>query len=127
MLVEVSVGEVIDKWTILHIKCEMIQDESKLFNVRKEHDYLSNSIRDYLEMPEMIPLVSELTDTNRSLWEIEDRIRLKEIAKEFDSEFIELARSVYYTNDRRAEIKKKINTSSKSSFVEEKQYAKYSN
>lgn len=121
MIVEVSVGELLDKWTILKIKSEMISDCGKLMNVKKERDYLHKQI---LTIDGLIndDLCEELLDTNYSLWEVEDSLRSLESKKKFDESFISLARSVYKLNDLRADIKRKINLKYKSNFVEEKSY-----
>jgi hypothetical protein len=123
MKIEVSVGEIIDKLSILQIKILFINDEEKLKNVRKEYDYLNDIVFNQMKINESDFL--SLVTVNQRLWEVEDLIRVKEKNKEFDSEFIELARSVYFTNDKRAEIKKNINLKYGSLFVEEKSYNKY--
>jgi len=117
--VPVSVGEVLDKISILQIKSERITDASKLANVKKELGYLSEVAR-YSRHAE---LEAELKAVNSQLWEIEDRIRVKEKRQEFDDEFVALARSVYITNDKRADIKRRINVASRSTLIEEKSYA----
>lgn len=120
--VQVSIGELFDKFTILQIKKEKITDTDKLSNVRNEYDLINEKIL----MIEIDPqLVKQLKNVNLQLWDIEDQLRIKEKNKEFDSEFVELAREVYYTNDRRADIKKQINILCGSSIVEEKQYVNY--
>jgi len=124
--VEISYGELIDKITILEIKTERIKTRSKLVNVQTELRIL-NSIY-YHDIPlteEIKSLKEELKRVNEQLWEIEDNIRLKEQNKEFDDEFIELARLVYITNDRRGEIKRKINECLGSYLMEEKEYTQY--
>jgi len=117
--VPVSVGEVLDKISILEIKSERITDTSKLKNIRTELAHLLV----VAEAHRHLALESELKEVNEALWDIEDRIRVKEHLQEFDSEFIELARSVYVTNDRRANIKREINIAVGSTLVEEKSYA----
>jgi hypothetical protein len=117
--VPVSVGEVLDKISILEIKSERITDAGKLKNVRTELAHLL-AIAEAHRHP---ALEAELKQVNEALWDIEDRIRIKEHLQEFDDEFIELARSVYVTNDRRADIKREINTATGSELVEEKSYA----
>jgi hypothetical protein len=123
MKIEVSVGEIVDKLSILQIKTGMIKDQEKLANVKKEYDYLSNIVFDELKIEQSD--FFNLVVINSKLWEIEDRIRNKERDQEFDQDFIDLARSVYFTNDQRAEIKKSINLKYGSYFVEEKSYEKY--
>jgi hypothetical protein len=124
--VPISYGELIDKLTILEIKSERIGDVAKLANVRTELDLLSKtwsanavSGRDIMVERDVLKRVNE------ALWDIEDRIRLKEKAKAFDAEFIELARSVYIRNDERAAVKRAINEKLGSTLVEEKSYQDY--
>ena len=123
MRIEVSIGEIIDKLSILQIKTSFIKDDEKLNNVKKEYDYLYNIV--FNEMKIKQSDFSNMVDINQVLWKIEDDIRDKERDKVFDTEFIELARSVYTTNDKRAEIKKEINLKYGSLFVEEKSYSNY--
>ena len=124
--IDVSVGEIMDKLTILDIKAEKIEDKDKLTNICKERDSLLPAIALPAYHTEKIQeLRAELKQVNLRLWEIEDAIRLKEAEKCFDSEFIELARSVYFTNDRRAALKKKINMETGSKLMEEKSYQDY--
>ena len=123
MKIEVSIGEIVDKLSILQIKTEEIKDETKLNNVRAEYDYLFDIV--FNEMGIEQSDFTELVDVNKKLWVIEDDIRDKERNKEFDDVFIELARAVYVTNDERAEVKKKINLKYGSEFVEEKSYNPY--
>ena len=124
--IDVSVGEIMDKLTILEIKSEKIQDEAKLANVCKEKDSLLPVIdQPAYQTDEVKQLVDELKGINLKLWEIEDAIRVKEADKSFDKEFIELARSVYFTNDKRADVKKQINLATGSQLVEEKSYEEY--
>jgi hypothetical protein len=122
MKIEVSVGEVVDKWTILSIKALNITDKDKLVNVFKEKNYLNNVID-----PEILhdPLIDDLLDVNKMLWNVEDRLRDCERDKLFDEHFVQLARSVYILNDKRAHIKKEINIKYGSDFVEEKSYQPY--
>lgn len=123
MKIEVSIGEIVDKLSILQIKTEFIKDEEKLKNVKTEYDYLYDIVFDemMIEQSDFFEMVS----INQKLWKIEDDVRDKERDKEFDDVFIQLARSVYVTNDERAEVKKKINLKYGSLFVEEKSYQKY--
>lgn len=123
MKIEVSIGEIIDKLSILQIKTSFIKDDEKLNNVKKEYDYLYNIV--FNEMKIKQSDFSNMVNINQVLWKIEDDIRDKERDKVFDTEFIELARSVYTTNDKRAEIKKEINLKYGSLFVEEKSYSNY--
>jgi hypothetical protein len=123
MKIEVSIGEIIDKLSILQIKTSFIKDDEKLNNVKKEYDYLYNIV--FNEMKIKQSDFSNMVDINQVLWKIEDDIRDKERDKVFDTEFIELARSVYTTNDKRAKIKKEINLKYGSLFVEEKSYSNY--
>lgn len=120
--VPVSIGELYDKYTILQIKEEKITSESKLRIVKKELDYLKTYVNKFnLEAL----LIKEIKEINEQLWDIEDKIRDKERAKEFDHEFIELARQVYITNDKRSEVKNKINLALDSALTDIKSYAKY--
>jgi hypothetical protein len=123
MKIEVSIGEIVDKLSILQIKTELIKDESKLINVKKEYDYLYDIVFNDMKIQE--PDFLELLNVNKKLWIIEDDIRDKERSKEFDNIFIELARAVYFTNDERAEVKKGINLKYGSEFTEEKSYNPY--
>ena len=124
--VPVSVGEVLDKITILQIKLAHICDSAKRANVQNELDALLPLVAsDVFTTNQMQGLVAELKAVNEVLWDIEDDIREKEAAKSFDAEFIKLARAVYVTNDKRAEIKKQINLATGSALVEEKSYESY--
>jgi len=125
MNIEVSHGEIVDKLTILQIKNQNITDPSKLDNIVKEYNYLLSIVENDLGISTESPEYLELLSINNELWIIEDDIRDKERIKEFDEEFIKLARSVYYTNDVRAKIKKEINLKYSSGFVEEKSYSNY--
>jgi len=124
--VPVSFGEVLDKITILEIKSERIKDEAKVRNVRLELDELSTTWNDAVENQSAIAdLRKQLKAVNEELWVIEDDIRDEEAAQNFGSKFIELARAVYVTNDKRAALKKDINLALGSRFVEEKSYQDY--
>ena len=125
MNIEVSHGEIVDKLTILQIKKENITDPSKLDNIIKEYNYLLSVVENDLGISTSSPEYLELLSVNKDLWVIEDNIRDKERQKEFDDDFIKLARAVYYTNDVRAKIKKEINLKHSSGFVEEKSYQSY--
>ena len=119
----ISIGELVDKITILEIKKNKLQN-SKLENVLKELSFLRKLMEEHqIEITD--DLFTQLKEINLKLWNIEDQIRIKEKNKEFDNIFIELARSVYYTNDKRSEIKKRINRLSNSEITEEKSYAEY--
>ena len=124
--VEVAPGELIDKIVILQIKLERMTDPAKLKNVKIEFDTLT-AARDAAipPSPELDALTAELKEVNERLWVIEDDIRDCERAKDFGPKFVELARAVYFTNDRRAEAKRKINDLLGSRIVEEKSYAAY--
>lgn len=123
MNIEVSIGEIVDKLSILNIKKNNITEEFKLFNIITEYDYLYDVVFNQLKIES--DDFNNLLLVNESLWKIEDDIRDKERDKIFDIEFIELARLVYTTNDKRAEIKKEINLKYGSLFVEEKSYSNY--
>lgn len=124
--VPISPGELLDKITILEIKAEKISDSEKLRNVETELDLLSKTWeQSSMYNSTVIKLRQSLKETNLVLWDIEDRIRIKEAEKEFDQEFVELARSVYQQNDKRAATKKEINKLLDSNIMEEKSYAEY--
>ncbi|MCB0282426.1 MAG: hypothetical protein KDF60_07585 [Calditrichaeota bacterium] len=124
MKIEVSIGEVVDKLTILDIKLEKMTDREKLKNIRKEYDLLKDDLAKMKITPDSTEF-KDLRTVNLRLWEIEDKIRIKEYNQEFDEGFIKLARSVYYENDERAKIKKDINLKFGSELVEEKEYVNY--
>lgn len=123
MEIEVSIGEIVDKLSILDIKRKNIEDSKKLENINKEYLYLSDIVFNSLKISE--DDYNKILEINLILWKVEDDIREKERLSEFDNEFIELARKVYFTNDNRSEIKKEINLKYGSNFVEEKSYKKY--
>ncbi len=124
--IPVAPGELIDKLTILEIKLARITDPDKLANVRREYTLLTAVWKNAgQETEEVTGLRSELLAVNHRLWDIEDAIRDCERNKEYGERFVELARSVYVQNDKRAEIKKRINLELGSSIVEEKSYAEY--
>jgi hypothetical protein len=125
--VDVSAGEFLDKMTILEIKSERIKDEEKLRNVHKELDLLRKTwVESPLSRSDVSTQVEDLKRVNESLWDIEDLVRLKEAAHTFDDEFIQLARSVYQANDKRAAIKRELNRLLGSELMEEKSYPDYS-
>lgn len=121
----VSVGELIDKLSILHVKQMKISNPEKLEYVNKEFELLYNFSSVYLNNEEISKLYHELVKTNSELWEIEDMLRVIETEKNFDSKFIELSRLVYKTNDNRFIIKNKINQLTNSEIREQKDYVKY--
>jgi hypothetical protein len=122
----VSYGELIDKITILEIKSVQIRDAAKLANVRTELDLLNTTWAAHPASHTDISVErAQLLAVNQALWDIEDHIRVKEKAKTFDAEFIELARSVYFRNDERAAVKRVINEKLGSTLVEEKSYKDY--
>jgi Family of unknown function (DUF6165) len=122
----ISVGELVDKLTILEIKLAEILDREKLANVQREYETLLLAApSDLLAGAEVSALREKLKAVNAELWRIEDEIRIKERARVFDEAFIALARAVYVFNDRRAALKREINRVSRSDLVEEKSYAVY--
>ena len=125
-LIPVSWGELFDKITILQIKIENLQEKNALKNVKTEYDQLYKIYNsNFLEDEKAKLLMVSLTQINKKLWDIEDKIRDKERIKKFDEEFIELARNVYFTNDKRSKIKRDINETFGSTIIEEKSYSKY--
>ena len=123
LLVPISVGELLDKISILEIKAEALSDPAKQANVRRELAALEAVRgREIAALPELAALYGELKSANQALWRIEDEIRECERDGQFDQRFIELARSVYRTNDRRAVVKRRINELTGSELVEEKSY-----
>jgi FtsZ-binding cell division protein ZapB len=123
MKIEVSNGEIIDKLTILQIKIERIKDEKKLKNLKKEFDDLSKTAASIMKPSDS--LYKALYEINCELWDIEVHIRDLEHRKDFGEDFIATARSVYFRNDKRAEIKRQINLNTLSGLIEEKSYEKY--
>jgi len=123
--VPVSWGELIDKITILEIKSERMEDVTKRANVGRELGLLRSRLGDRGATAEVGRLIGALREINASLWAIEDDIRAHENAGDFGSRFIELARSVYVTNDRRAELKRELNLVLGSGLIEEKSYQAY--
>ncbi len=124
--VPVSFGELLDKITILEIKQCHMTDEAKLANVNHEYQVLTETWDEAVEESGTVTSTrAKLKAVNQKLWDIEDQIRIKESRQEFDDEFIELARSVYYTNDDRARLKKELNIELGSDLVEEKSYESY--
>ena len=127
MKIEVSNGEILDKITILVIKSKKITDPIKLKNINNELDELQPflDVVGYESNSTVNSLVKELESVNEKLWDVEDKLRDKERSKQFDDEFIKLARDVYFTNDERSKIKKHLNEVTNSKLVEEKSYQKY--
>lgn len=124
MKIEVANGEIVDKITILKIKEQKIRNPEKLKNIQKELSELLPAMQ-ILGINESDDTYQELLKTNMALWEIEDKLRIKELNQEFDSDFIQLARNVYFQNDIRSELKRKINIMTKSTIIEEKDYIQY--
>ena len=127
MKVEVSNGELLDKLTILELKMSNISDDKKLINVKKEFNELSPLAKLLFEKfkDELLTKYKELALINSELWKIEDDIRECEKNKNFGEKFVELARAVYFTNDKRSDVKKQINILTGSGFIEEKSYEDY--
>jgi hypothetical protein len=125
MKIEVSNGEIADKFSILLIKRSNIKDDTKLDNVEKEIDWIIPIFLKVVKKKEVYDKYLDLAVVNKELWDIEDDIRECERQKDFGDKFIQLARSVYIKNDRRAEIKKEINLLTNSGIVEEKSYEFY--
>ena len=127
MKVEISNGELLDKISILELKLLKIEDEGKLINIKKEFETLNPLVVKLFETydGQLQNHYLELAKINGELWDIEDWIRDCEREKRFDKEFVELARSVYITNDKRCEVKKIINLMTSSGLVEEKSYKEY--
>ena len=127
MKVEVSNGELLDKLSILELKLKNIKDDKKLINIKNEHGGLSplcnNLFNNYGNA--LRSLYAKLSEINAELWKIEDDIRECERNKDFGDEFVRLARAVYFTNDKRSDVKKSINSLTESGFVEEKSYEDY--
>ena len=121
----VSLGELVDKISILMIKQRNIKDQSKLIHVNKELNFLEKTLYKQINKDEIKNYLDELTTINSKLWVIEDDIRDCERRKEFNQKFIDLARSVYFTNDKRSEVKSEINKKFGSDLVEVKSYEEY--
>ena len=125
MKIEVSNGEIVDKFSILLIKRSNVKDDTKLDNIQKEIDILIPIFMKIIKKKEVYDKYLDLAIVNKELWDIEDDIRECERQKDFGDKFIQLARSVYISNDLRAKIKKEINLLTNSGIVEEKSYESY--
>ena len=121
----ISLGELVDKISILIIKQKNIIDETKLDHVKKELDFLQKTLMNYVQQEEINNYLENLININSKLWNIEDDIRECERKKLFDQTFIDLARNVYFTNDERAKVKNDINQIFGSELVEVKSYEEY--
>jgi len=123
MKIEVSNGEIADKLSIIEIKLEHIQDADKRKNLQNEYEVLDAAVAKIIDKKHI--LYQQLLKINQELWDIEDTIRDLERDKNFGEKFVETARAVYFTNDKRSEVKRKINKLTDSKLVEEKSYQKY--
>jgi hypothetical protein len=123
MQLEVSNGEIADKLTIIEIKLSKITDPTKLANIRNEYEVVNQAMSTIMEKSH--PLYRQLYEINAQLWVIEDHIRDLERAKNFGDDFIQTARSVYFINDDRSDVKRKINEFTGSKLFEEKSYEEY--
>ena len=126
ILSEISAGELLDKISILEIKLKKIQDKSNQKEINKEYKILKKAQKANIKLNEKsINLFRELKNINLKLWDIEDKVRILERDKNFNEIFVQLAREVYFNNDRRAKIKLEINKIFKSNITEIKKYANY--
>lgn len=125
VIIPVSVGELIDKLSILFVKQMKVINEEKLSFINKEFELIYNMSSIYLDDENILSLYRQLIDVNLNLWDIEDELRTIETTKNFNSHFIELARKVYYINDDRFLLKNKINESTNSEVREQKDYIEY--
>ena len=126
ILSEISAGELLDKISILEIKLEKINDKNNLKEINKEYKILKNAQNSNIEITDSIErLFKEIKEVNINLWDIEDKLRICEKNKDFGKNFIELARGVYFNNDKRAKIKSEINKLLGSNIKEVKQYVNY--
>jgi hypothetical protein len=123
--IPVSVGEMIDKLSILQVKKTKVSDEEKLIFINKEFELLYDFSLEYFNNPEVKLIYEKLILVNTNLWDIEDNLRVMEKEKNFNDDFIELARKVYFTNDERFRLKNEINTITNSEIREVKDYVKY--
>ena len=126
ILSEISAGELLDKISILEIKLDKIKDKNRNSEIKKEYEVLKKIEQSSIEANDKVKkLIIQIKDVNLALWKVEDKLRICEKNKNFDKNFIELARSVYITNDKRAKIKSEINEILKSNIKEVKQYVDY--
>ena len=126
ILSEISAGELLDKISILEIKLEKIKDKNSLDEIDKEYKILKNAQNSNIEITDKIErLFKEIKEVNTNLWDIEDKLRICEKNKEFGKNFIELAREVYFNNDKRSKIKSEMNKILGSNIKEIKQYVNY--
>ena len=126
VLSEISPGELLDKISILEIKLEKVKDKDRQKRIKNEHDILKKVQNSSIEMSDKIKdLYRSVSNVNIKLWDIEDKIRICEQNKDFGKNFIELARGVYFNNDKRAELKNEINEILKSNIREIKQFVDY--
>jgi hypothetical protein len=123
--IPVSVGEMIDKLSILQVKKIKVNDEEKLLFINKEFELLYNFSLEYFNNPEVELIYEKLILVNTNLWDVEDNLRVMEKEKKFNDDFISLARKVYFTNDERFRLKNEINTITNSEIREVKDYVKY--
>jgi hypothetical protein len=123
--VPVSIGEMIDKLSILQVKKNNVKDENKLVFIKKEFELLYNFSSEYLSNLETESIYHRLVEVNSNLWDVEDKLRIMEKEQRFDDEFISLARKVYFTNDERFRLKNEINLITDSEIREIKDYVKY--
>ena len=123
--IPVSVGELIDKLSILQVKKIKVTNSDKLLFINKEYDLLYEMSSEFLQIKDILQIYDDLINTNLKLWEVEDELRVIESTKNFDDTFTELARLVYYTNDERFRLKDKINSLTNSEIKEQKDYKEY--
>lgn len=123
--IPVSVGELIDKLSILQVKKIKVNNPNKLLFINKEYDLLHEMSSEFLQRKDILQIYDDLINTNLKLWEVEDELRVIESTKNFDDAFTELARLVYYTNDERFRLKDKINSLTNSEIKEQKDYKEY--
>ena len=125
ILTEISVGELLDKISIIEIKLKNIKDKDKLIHIKKEYKILSKIKKKFKIKKKVNIYYNQLKKINTNLWNIENKIRKHEKLKKFNKNFIYLARKVYFTNDKRSQIKLKINEVTNSNIIEMKSYSKY--